>query len=310
MFSLRALFAFVCALSIPSAFSKDLTVYIRDSFYDKWEAPLRKAYAPRGQVRFVRLSGTALTTRLRLEGRGTKADVVMGAESAFMPQFHEMGVVGALEPPPFFEVPFGVDRDCVPFCYGYLGLLYNAEIVGDAPLPRSWQDLKHLPPMGLLCANPQTSSTGLMFWALIKDMGLEGHMQRRFLALPKGLAQTYGLFAAGKAPYVVGFTTSSEHRAGPFSTKPVHPLVFDAHPALAYVAFLTPQSTQNPDAQFFLSALVGAGVQKGVWARDHLYPVLKDLQKHVPVPEPKAISMAFTQKAQQDILAHFFAHHS
>lgn len=304
---LTARTALAYALFIQGVFAKDLTIYVRDSFYEKWEAPLQKAYEKRGKIRFVRLSGTALTTRLRLEGGDTKADVVLGAESVFMPQFKEMGCVGHLESPPAFDIPFSLDPDCVPFSYGYLGILYNEDLTGKTPLPRAWQDLVHLPRESLLCANPQTSSTGLMFWAVLEREGLEGDARPIFRALPKGLAQTYGLFAAGKAPFVVGFTTSSAHRTGSFATSLVKPLIFDAHPALAYVAFLTPRAKDSDDAQFFLSCLVGEKIQAQVFERDHLYPVLKSLRENVPFAEPRAISMSFTHKEQCRILQRFFA---
>ena len=119
---LTARCALIFALLIQGVFAKDLTIYVRDSFYEKWEAPLQKAYEKRGKIRFIRLSGTALTTRLRLEGARTKADVVLGAESVFMPQFKEMGCVGHIKRLPVFDVPFSLDTDCVPFSYGYLGL--------------------------------------------------------------------------------------------------------------------------------------------------------------------------------------------
>ncbi|MBA4117935.1 MAG: hypothetical protein C0514_03455 [Candidatus Puniceispirillum sp.] len=307
MIRFAARIALTYALFIQGTFAKDLTIYIRDSFYEKWEAPLQKAYEERGKIRFIRLSGTALTTRLRLEGWDTKADVVLGAESVFMPQFQEMGCVGPLKHPPAFDVPFSLDPDCVPFSYGYLGLLYNEDLTGKTPLPRTWQDLVHLPQGSLLCANPQTSSTGLMFWAVLEREGLEEASRPVLRALPKGLAQTYGLFAAGKAPFVVGFTTSSAHRTGTFATAPVKPLIFDAHPALAYVAFLTPRAKESDDAQFFLSCLVGGRVQAQVFEKDHLYPVLKPLRENVPFAEPKAISMSFSHKEQRRILQRFFA---
>jgi thiamine transport system substrate-binding protein len=266
------LFIFTCFLIKPLwAEPEVLTVYVRDSFYEKWHERLSQGIP--GKVRFIRLSGSSLMGRLRLEGASTKADIVLGGDSCFGPLLKERGCVGASNINPCaYDVPVQWDKDFVPFCYGYLGVLYDERV--PFPLPQSWQEILSLPEKTLLLPNPHTSSVGLVFWQMIATLNLdEVAFISRVRATPKGLSQAFGLFATNKAPFVVAYTTSAAHREAVFKNHHIKPLIFDAHPFLAYVAFATPKGSQNPHARAFLKRLLDDDVQDLIFEVDHLYPV-------------------------------------
>lgn len=254
-----------------------LTVYIRDSFYEHWHERLSKGID--GNIRFVRLSGSNLMARLRLEGAHTKADIVLGADSCFGPVLKEMGCVGHNDIDLHdYHVPVKWDQNFVPFCYGYLGVLYDERI--PMTLPKSWQEILSLPEKTLLLPNPHTSSVGLVFFQMVSSLNLDCRtFMMRVRATPKGLSQAFGLFATNKAPFVVAYTTSPLHREAIFKNHHIKPLIFEAHPFLAYLAFATPKGSKNTQAQVFLKRLLDDDIQSHIFELDHMYPVTLTARK-------------------------------
>ncbi len=284
-----------------------LIVYIRDSFYEKWHTLLEKDLP--NPVRFIRLPNSALMARLRMEGKETKAHVVLGIDSCYMAELKELDLVAPSQvPPSLYALPVPWDKDFVPFCYGYIGLLYDTQSLTRPP--RSWEEVEKLQEKSVVMPNPLTSTVGMVFLESLLQKKLPLRVTTfhgKLRATPKGLSEAFGLFATGKAPLAVAYTTSAAHRQEQYKNTRLKPLVFKEHPFLAYAAFMTRGGATRTDTKHFLERLVSPAVQEHMYATDHMYPVTKEARRAAGLDqdEPQALApISNLTAADQKTLAH------
>ncbi|MBA4749214.1 MAG: thiamine ABC transporter substrate-binding protein [Alphaproteobacteria bacterium] len=298
---------FVTPCWVKASPQDPLIVYIRDSFYEKWHTLLEKGLP--NPVRFIRLPNSALMARLRMEGNDTKAHVVLGIDSCYMAELKELDLVAPSQiDPSLYALPVPWDKDFVPFCYGYIGLLYDTQSV--VRPPRTWKEVAALQEKSVVMPNPLTSTVGMVFLEALlqKRLALKiTTFQEKLRATPKGLSEAFGLFATGKAPLAVAYTTSAVHRQEQYKNTRLKPLVFKEHPFLAYAAFVTRGGAARTDTKRFLERLVSPAVQQHVYKIDHMYPVTREarIAAGLDQNEPQAlVPISNFTAADQKTLAH------
>jgi thiamine transport system substrate-binding protein len=216
LFAAAALFAF----ALPAAAKPTLTIYTYESFFSEWGPGLKIKEAFEKtcdcEVAFIGVAdGVALLNRLKLEGRNTEADVVLGLDTnltveaattgLFAP--HGVDVAKAKTPVAWADTLF------LPFDYGHFAVIYNAE-----KLPTPPTSLKELiegdPTQKIILQDPRSSTPGLGFLLWIKSVYGDGAAEAwykfkpRILTTTPGWSEAYGLFTAGEAPMVLSYTTS------------------------------------------------------------------------------------------------------
>ncbi|WP_338464269.1 thiamine ABC transporter substrate binding subunit [Franconibacter daqui] len=275
------------ALVAAPVFAKPvLTVYTYDSFSADWGPgpKVKKAFeADCGcELKFVALEdGVSLLNRLRMEGKNSKADVVLGLDNNLLEAaaatklFAPSGVAAEA-----VNVPGGWKNDTfVPFDYGYFAFVYDKNKLKNPP--KSLKDLvEGDEKWRVIYEDPRTSTPGLglLLW-MQKVYGDKAPQAWQKLAaktvtVTKGWSEAYGLFLKGEGDLVLSYTTSpayhlieekkANYAAANFS---------EGHYLQVEVATRTAASKQPALAEKFLKFMVSPAFQSTIPTGNWMYPV-------------------------------------
>ena len=269
----------IAALAVSlasSAFAaeKTLTVYTYESFVSEWgPGPKVKEEFEKTcgcKVEWVGVAdGVELLTRLKLEGEGTKADVVLGLDTNLI---SEAKATGLFEPhglkPDGLTVPGGFSDDTfLPYDYGHFAVVYDTEALKTPPA-----SLKELvegdPSQKIVIEDPRTSTPGLglLLWvkSVYGDKSAEAwaKLKDRVLTVTPGWSEAYGLFTKGEAPMVLSYTTSPAYHVIAENTERYKAAAFsEGHYIQIEVAGLTRTSHDKDLARQFLTFMTGPDFQ-------------------------------------------------
>ena len=199
---------------------RELTVYTYESFVAEWgPGPvIEKAFEEECgcDLKWVGAAdGVALLNRLRLEGEGAEAGVVLGLDTNLVAEAKATGLFAPHQiDTSSIDVPGGFEDDVfVPFDYGYFAVVYDTETVTDPP-----SSLKELvegdPSQKIAIQDPRTSTPGLglLLWmkAVYGDEAADAwaQLKERVLTVAPGWSESYGLLTDGEVPMVLSYTTS------------------------------------------------------------------------------------------------------
>ncbi|WP_151993142.1 thiamine ABC transporter substrate binding subunit [Buttiauxella massiliensis] len=209
------------ALVAAPVFAKPLlTVYTYDSFAADWGPgpAVKKAFEAdcNCELKFVALEdGVSLLNRLRMEGKNSKADVVLGLDNNLL----EAAAQTKLFAPSNIDtgslkIPGGWNNNTfVPFDYGYFAFVYDKNKLKNPPkslkeLVESDQKWK------VIYQDPRTSTPGLglLLWMqkVYGDKTPEAwaKLAKKTVTVTKGWSEAYGLFLKGESDLVMSYTTS------------------------------------------------------------------------------------------------------
>lgn len=209
------------ALAAPAAADEKptLTVYTYESFVSEWGPgpAIEKAFEAQCgcDLDMVAVeSGAALLSRLKLEGEGTKADLVLGLDFNLLAEAKGMGVfaphgqdLGGLDLPIEWT-----DEIFVPYDWSYFAFVYDGETMA-AP-PTSLKALIEDSDAEILIQDPRTSTPGLglMLWvkSIYGDAAGDAwaKLRPRIVTVADGWSESYELFLKGEAPMVLSYSTS------------------------------------------------------------------------------------------------------
>lgn len=281
-----SLFAFSLAFAvIPAGAQEKLTVYTYDSFTSSWGPgpAIEEAFeAECGcELEFVAVAdGVALLNRLKLEGAGTQADIVLGLDTNLTYEAKETGLFAphgiSLDR---VDVPGGWDDDTfVPFDYGYFAFVYDSQAI-DTP-PASLKELvEGDPEEKIVIQDPRTSTPGLglLLWvkAVYGDEAAQAweKLSRRILTVTPGWSEAYGLFTNGEASMVLSYTTSpAYHEIAEDSDRYKAASFEEGHYLQVEVAAATVKGADNPLTQRFLEFMTGPGFQDVIPETNWMFP--------------------------------------
>ena len=274
--------------AVPASAQEKLTVYTYESFTAEWgPGPVVETAfeAECGcDLEFVSVAdGVALLNRLRLEGEGTEADIVLGLDTNLT---HEAKETGLFAPHGIelgnVDVPGGFQDDVfVPYDYGYFAFVYDTQALENPPtslrdLVESGSDLK------IAIQDPRTSTPGLglLLWikAVYKDDAADawGKLKNNVLTVTPGWSESYGLFTSGEVPMVLSYTTSPAYHEIAEGTQRYKAAAFsEGHYLQIEVAARTARAKDNPLAAQFLSFMTGPGFQDVIPETNWMFPAGK-----------------------------------
>lgn len=306
-FNRFALAAVICAVASP-ALAQDkpvLDVYTYDSFSAEWgPGPALKAGFEKTcgcTVNFTTAEDAISTLRkVQLEGAATKADVVVGLDTATTGEARATGLFAPHgQTLPGLAFPWS-DTDFVPFDYGYFAFVYNKQKTPNPPT--SFEELIALPPsFKIVIEDPRSSTPGLgnVFWVAAAYgerapeiwKGLKPHV----LTMTLGWSEAYGLFLDGQADMVLSYTTSpAYHAVAENDDKYAYAPFSEGYVPQVEVAGLLKSADQPELGRLFLAYLVTPEAQKIIPTTNWMYPVIDigpDLPAAFGTPPEKVLTV-------------------
>lgn len=286
----------LAGLALPAAAQEKLTVYTYESFTAEWgPGPVveKNFEAECGcEVDFVSVAdGVALLNRLKLEGAGTAADIVLGLDNNLTFEARQSGLfaphgIDLAE----VSVPGGWSDDIfVPFDYGYFAVVYDTEQVKRPPA-----SMKELvegdPSQKIAIMDPRTSTPGLglLLWvkALYGDDAPAAweKLRARVLTVTPGWSEGYGLFTSGEAPMVLSYTTSpAYHLIAERTDRYVAARFEEGHYIQVEVAGITAKGAANPLSARFMKFMTGPGFQDPIPETNWMFPAGRTTEPLNPV---------------------------
>jgi thiamine transport system substrate-binding protein len=265
-----------------------LTVYTYDSFSADWGPgpAIKKAFeADCGcELKYVALEdGVSLLNRLRMEGKNSKADVVLGLDNNLLDAAEKTGLFapGQVDTSKV-TVPGGWnDKTFVPYDFGWFAFVYDKTKLQNPPT-----SLKELvnsdKPLKIIYEDPRTSTPGLglLLWMqkVFGDKAPEAwqKLAKKTVTVTKGWSEAYGLFLKGEGDMVLSYTTSpayhlieekkSQYAAANFS---------EGHYLQVEVAGQLKSSKQPELAQKFMKFMLDKPFQDSIPTGNWMYPVVK-----------------------------------
>jgi thiamine transport system substrate-binding protein len=301
-FLITALVA-VFATAAAEADTPKLTVYTYSSFVADWGpgpkiTPLFEAKCG-CKIEWVSVGdGAGLLARLKLEGKNSPADVVLGLDTSLTAEAAATGLIAphgadlsALKLPITWS-----DNDFVPFDYGYFAFVYDSQTLKSPP-----QSLADLANGGadpkVLLEDPRTSTPGLglMLWmkSIYGDKAGDAwkKLAPRILTVSRSWDEAYGLFTKGEAPMVLSYTTSPAYHIMEDKTDRYKALNFpEGNYMQVEVAGMLAGAKHADLARQFLQFLVSLDFQKEIPTTNWMFPVI-DIAGDLPpvfrqIPQP------------------------
>nr|WP_202625613.1 thiamine ABC transporter substrate binding subunit [Cronobacter sakazakii] len=275
------------ALAAAPAFAKPvLTVYTYDSFSSEWGPgpKIKTAFeADCGcELKFVALEdGVSLLNRLRMEGKNSKADVVLGLDNNLLQAATATGLFAKSGVPAGeVNVPGGWNNDTfVPFDYGWFAFVYDKNKLKNPP-----KSLKELiesdQKWRVIYEDPRTSTPGLglLLWMqkVYGDNAPDAwqKLAAKTVTVTKGWSEAYGLFLKGEGDLVLSYTTSPAYHIIEEKKENYAAANFsEGHYLQVEVAARTAASKQPALAEKFLKFMVSPAFQNAIPAGNWMYPV-------------------------------------
>jgi len=270
-----------------------LTIYTYDAFTASWgPAPkIKEAFEKEHDctVKFVGISSSIGALRkIQLEGKGTKADILLGLDTSiaqvakktglFVP--HELNTSKLELPAPYNDDTF------TPFDYSFFAFVYDENKLKQ--LPDSFEALASMPKdFKIVIQDPRSSTAGLGLLLWVKSVygDKAGTYWKRLaphiLTITKGWSEAYGLFLKGEADMVLSYTTSpAYHMVEEHKTNIKSAPFKEGHYGQIEVAAVLKSSTQKALAKEFLAFMHTKTFADIIPTANWAYPVVKGAKLH------------------------------
>jgi len=280
--------AVLMALVLPASAKDKLTIYTYDSFVSDWGPgpKIKTAFEAtcNCELEWVAVADAVATlNRIKLEGAGSKADILLGIDTSLT---SEASATGLFEEHSIktenlnLPVPW-TDKTFVPYDYGHFAIIYDSEKIKTPPA--SLDELVNGDPeLKIVIQDPRTSSPGLglLLWikAVYGDKAAEAwtKLSRRVLTVTPGWSEAYGMFTKGEAPMVLSYTTSPAYHMVAESTDRYRAAAFpEGHYMQIEVAGILKSSQNKPLARRFLDFMTGPGFQDHIPTNNWMWPAGK-----------------------------------
>ncbi len=199
---------------------KKLTVYTYDSFTSEWGPgpKVKKAFEKdcNCELKFVALEdGVSMLSRLKLEGKHTKADVVLGLDVNLTADARATGLFAehAITLKNSSLPSEWTDKTFLPYDFGYFAFVYDKTRLKNPP--KSLKELvDNTDGAKIIIQDPRTSTPGLGLLLWVKKVYGDKSNQaweklnKRIVTVSKGWSEAYGLFLKKESDMVLSYTTS------------------------------------------------------------------------------------------------------
>lgn len=284
----------------------ELTIYTYDSFAADWGPgpAVKKAFEARCDcvLNYVALEdGVSLLNRLRMEGKNSKADIVLGLDNNLLQAAEKTGLFApAGIDSATLQIPGGwQNQTFIPFDYGYFAFVYDKNKLKNPP--QSLKELVESPEKWrVIYEDPRTSTPGLglLLWMqkVYGDRAPEAwqKLAGKTVTVTKGWSEAYGLFLRGESDLVLSYTTSPAYHLIEEKKDNYAAANFaEGHYLQVEVAARLANSQQPALAQQFMQFMVSPAFQQTIARGNWMYPVIKS-----DLPEGFA-TLSVPQKALQ-----------
>ncbi|PKH07343.1 thiamine ABC transporter substrate binding subunit [Moritella sp. Urea-trap-13] len=208
------------SLSVANAAEKPvLNVYTYDSFASDWGPGPKVKTAFEADcnctLNLVALEdGVSILNRVKLEGKYTKADVLLGLDNNLMAEAVKTNLLAPHQQDTSkLSLPNAWTNEYfIPFDYGHFAFIYDSEKLANPP--KSLAELIERKDLSIIYQDPRTSTPGLGFMLWVKavygDQAPQAWQQiaDKTVTITKGWSQAYGMFLKGESDMVLSYTTS------------------------------------------------------------------------------------------------------
>jgi thiamine transport system substrate-binding protein len=278
----------VFSSSVSFAKGETLTVYTYESFTAEWgPGPKVKTAFEKDcacTLDFVAVTdGVALLNRLKLEGKDSKADIVLGLDTNLT---EEAKATGLFAPHGIdlsgLTVPGGyADDTFVPYDFAHFAVVYDSEKVKTPP--KSMAELiAASAEQKIVIEDPRTSTPGLglVLWmkSIYGDRAADAwaKLAPKVLTVTPGWSEAYSLFTKGEAEMVLSYTTSpAYHMIAENSSRYQAASFEEGHYLQIEVAAKTLKGKDNPLADKFLAFMVSPVFQDIIPENNWMFPAGK-----------------------------------
>ena len=272
-----------------------LNIYTYDSFTAKWGPgpAVEKAFENicGCDVKFTALAdGVSILNRLKLEGRNTKADIVLGLDTNVSNEAKATGLLAPHETDlKNLHVPVEWKDDVfVPYDWAHFAVIYNSEKLKTPP--KSLKALVEGPAEErIVIQDPRTSTPGLglLLWikAVYGDRAGDAwkKLSRRVLTVTPGWSAAYGLFTKGEAPMVFSYVTSPAYHMIEEKTDKYRAAAFSEGHYLQIELAARLKTSKHPGlARRFLAFMLTPAFQDNIPEKNWMFPAGKTSR---PLPE-------------------------
>ncbi|ABM02246.1 thiamine ABC transporter, periplasmic binding protein [Psychromonas ingrahamii 37] len=279
------LMAFSVIISMPVLADK-LVVYTYDSFASDWGPgpKIKQAFEKNCacSLEFVALDdGVSILNRLRLEGKNTKADILLGLDNNLMTEAKKTGLLAKhkVDTSNVILANGWSDNTFVPFDYGYFSFVYNKETLLNPPASLK-ELIEQRQDINVIYQDPRTSTPGLGLMLWIKwvygDQADDAwkKLAKKTVTVTKGWSEAYSMFLKGEADMVLSYSTSpayhiiaegkNQYAAANFS---------EGHYTQVEVAAKVKSSKNEKLADKFMAFIVSDEFQSLMPTGNWMYPV-------------------------------------
>jgi thiamine transport system substrate-binding protein len=306
----KTLLSLSIVVSASAMAQETLTVYTYDSFASEWGPgpAVEKTFEKQCgcDLNFVALDdGVSILNRLRLEGKETKADIVLGLDDSLITEAKETGLLAKSSVDlSKLTIPSGWNDDTfVPFDYGYFAFVYNKKHLKNPPkslkeLVEKRDDLK------IIYQDPRTSTPGqgLLLWmkTVYGDQAAQAwsSLASKTVTVTKGWSEAYSMFLKAEADMVLSYTTSPAYHLIAESDDSYATASFsEGHYMQVEVAAQVNTSTQPELAQQFLNFMLTDEFQNIIPTGNWMYPVTRvNLPQGFDALSVPATTLSFDQE--------------
>ncbi len=286
---LLSLFLSGCQEKItPKLESNTLTIYTYNAFAADWgPAPkIKKIFEKEHNctINFVAASSSIGALRkIQLEGAKTKADILLGLDTATAEVAKQTGLFTTHDSDlSKLALPLAyTDKIFVPFDYSYFAFVYDSDKLKNPPT--SFEELINMPEdFKIVIQDPRSSTPGLGLLLWVKEIyhGKSSQYWKNLapyiLTITKGWSEAYGLFLKGEADMVLSYTTSPAYHIVDENKTNYKTADFEeGHYTQIEVAAMLKSSKNQALGKKFLAFLMSEKFAEIIPTANWAYPVIK-----------------------------------
>ena len=289
--TLRLLFFMCLFLRLEPLFAKsNLTVYTYQAFNSGWGpgSELKKLFEQKCgcTLKFVSAGdGATLIGKLKLEGRSSRADVVLGVDNSVVLDAIESDLflpLVASKAPLQVPIPDKIRLHAVPFDFGMITVMYDSLKIANPP--KSLDDLLERAEFKkkLILQDPRFSAPGLSFLGFLSSTyGARlpeklKLLRNQTLMVTPGWSEAYSLFTKGEAPLVVSYTTSEFYHRIVDKSSRYKAAIFPEHSINVEFAGIVKTTKNKALATAFVDFLLIPEAQKIISQANWMYPIIPE----------------------------------
>jgi len=276
----------IATSALAASEQEKLTIYTYSSFASEWgpgpkiEASFEKFCEC--DLEFIALDdGVTILNRLRLEGKSSEADILLGLDDSLMATAKKSNLLAKhnIDLKPVNVEDGWKDDTFVPFDYGYFAFIYNSEKLKNPP--KSMKELvEERDDLKIIYQDPRTSTPGLgfMLWlkAIYGDKTSDAWKQlaAKTVTVTKGWSESYSMFLKGEADMVLSYTTSpAYHIIAEGKQQYVAASFSEGHYRQVEVAAIVKNTKHKELATTFMNFMLSDAFQSEIATGNWMYPV-------------------------------------